>query len=86
VLTTETPFAPDDPSQYEYPFPDDANAALYAAYRTRADALERTLIAGRLGEYRYYDMDQAIARALALADRLLTDRRDNRSVDEFSEI
>ncbi|HEX3315846.1 MAG TPA: FAD-dependent oxidoreductase, partial [Gemmataceae bacterium] len=86
VLTTETPFAPDDPSQYEYPFPDDANAALYAAYRTRADALERTLIAGRLGEYRYYDMDQAIARALALADRLLTDRRDKRSVDEFSEI
>ncbi len=31
---------------------------------------------GRLGEYRYYDMDQAIARALLLAKRLLEgDRR-----------
>jgi UDP-galactopyranose mutase len=86
VLTTETPFTPADPSQYEYPFPDDANAALYGRYRRRADALERTLIAGRLGEYRYYDMDQAIARALTLADRLLDDRFEIRAADEFSEV
>jgi UDP-galactopyranose mutase len=86
VLTTETPFTPTEPTHYEYPFPDDANAALYQRYRDRAEALERTLIAGRLGEYRYYDMDQAIGRALALADRMLDDRRERRSADEFSEV
>jgi len=71
VLTRETPFTPDDPGDYEYPFPDAANAALYARYRARADALPGVLICGRLGEYRYYDMDQAIARARLLARRLL---------------
>lgn len=71
VLTRETPFSPVDPNHYEYPFPDAANAALYARYRKRADALPNVLICGRLGEYRYYDMDQAIARALMLASRLL---------------
>ena len=29
------------------------------------------MIAGRLGEYRYYDMDQAIGRAMMLAGELL---------------
>lgn len=72
LLTRETPFTPDDPNEFEYPFPDHANAELYRTYRRRADALERVLICGRLGEYRYYDMDQAIARALSLADRLLS--------------
>ena len=71
VLTDETPFTPESPLDYEYPFPDDANGELYRRYRRRANALQRTLICGRLGEYRYYDMDQAIARALALADQLL---------------
>jgi len=32
------------------------------------------LICGRLGEYRYYDMDQAIGRALALAKAILEER------------
>jgi UDP-galactopyranose mutase len=73
VLTREIPFSPERPNDFEYPFPDDANAQLYRAYRRRAEALERVLICGRLGEYRYYDMDQAIARAMTLAERLLAD-------------
>jgi len=71
VLTTETPHTPTDPSGYEYPFPDADNAALYQRYRERADAMDGVLICGRLGEYRYYDMDQAIGRAMVLAERLL---------------
>lgn len=71
VVTTETPFTPDNPSEYEYPFPDSANAELYRRYRSRADALPSVMIAGRLGEYRYYDMDQAIGRAMMLAGELL---------------
>lgn len=70
VLTTETPYTPFKPHDYEYPFPDTVNAELYERYRSRARALDRVLICGRLGEYRYYDMDQAIARALLLGSRL----------------
>ena len=71
VLTREVTVTPDDPSDYEYPFPDEANARLYRAYRERAASDSRLLICGRLGEYRYYDMDQAIARAQLLATNLL---------------
>jgi UDP-galactopyranose mutase len=71
VLTREVPFSPRDPDQFEYPFPDHANAELYRRYRERADADETVLICGRLGEYRYFDMDQAIARARLLVGRIL---------------
>ncbi len=71
VITTETPFSPSDPEQYEYPFPDAANQALYQRYRARAEAIPRFLACGRLGEYSYYDMDQAIGRAMTLARRVL---------------
>jgi UDP-galactopyranose mutase len=74
VLTRETTVTPQNPNDYEYPFPDEANARLYRAYREKADATDGLLICGRLGEYRYYDMDQAIARAQMLADRLIADR------------
>lgn len=71
VITREYPFTPDDPQQYEYPFPDETNRQLYALYRNAASALPDTIICGRLGEYRYYDMDQAMARALMLSRQLL---------------
>lgn len=71
VLTRETTVTPSNPNDYEYPFPDTANARLYQTYRARADLLPDLLVCGRLGEYRYYDMDQAIARAQLLARRLL---------------
>ncbi|MPZ52547.1 MAG: hypothetical protein GEU79_07420 [Acidimicrobiia bacterium] len=71
VLTTETPFSPEDPSDYEYPFPDQSNQDLYAEYRALAeDDADNVLICGRLGEYRYYDMDQAIGRAMKLTSEL----------------
>lgn len=84
VLTTETPFTPGNPAFFEYPFPDEANGRLYQAYRKRADRLDRVLICGRLGEYRYYDMDQAIARAIALVGRILKVRPDTKPSHEFS--
>lgn len=73
VITREYPFTPQDSHEYEYPFPDEWNHSLYAQYRARAAAVPDTLICGRLGEYRYFDMDQAIARALMLSEVLLSD-------------
>ena len=54
-----------------YPVNDEKNGALYARYRALAEGEEKVLFGGRLGEYKYYDMDQVIAAALNLADREL---------------
>ncbi len=47
-----------------YPVNDDKNGALYAQYRALADGEKNVLFGGRLGEYRYYDMDKVIESAL----------------------
>lgn len=70
LLTREFPYSPSEPSEYEYPFPNAANQALYQQYQARAKAIPNLLICGRLGEYRYYDMDQAIGRVMVLAGRV----------------
>ena len=53
-----------------YPVNDAKNAERYAAYRELADQEQRVIFGGRLGEYRYYDMDQVIAAALKKAGEL----------------
>ncbi|MBR1885889.1 MAG: UDP-galactopyranose mutase [Schwartzia sp.] len=52
-----------------YPVNDEKNQALYEKYAARA-ASERVIFGGRLGEYKYYDMDKTVERALALAKTL----------------
>ena len=47
---------------------DGKNAALYAQYKALADGENRVIFGGRLGEYKYYDMDQVIAAALKKAE------------------
>lgn len=47
-----------------YPVNDDANTALYQKYKALADKEDHVIFGGRLGEYKYYDMDQVIAAAL----------------------
>jgi len=49
-----------------YPIPRDATNALYARYGALARDLGRIRFCGRLGSYRYYNMDQAIGAALAI--------------------
>ncbi len=47
-----------------YPVNDEKNGALYAEYKRLADAEHNVIFGGRLGEYKYYDMDQVIAAVL----------------------
>lgn len=54
-----------------YPVNDEKNGKLYAAYKALAENEKKVLFGGRLGEYKYYDMDQVIAAALQKADDLL---------------
>ncbi len=52
-----------------YPVNDEKNSLLYAAYKKLAEGEKNVLFGGRLGEYKYYDMDQVIAAALTTAER-----------------
>lgn len=47
-----------------YPVNDEKNGTLYSEYKALADKEERVIFGGRLGEYKYYDMDQVIAAVL----------------------
>lgn len=50
-----------------YPVNDEKNGMLYAKYKALAEAEKDVIFGGRLGEYRYYDMDQVIAAALEMS-------------------
>lgn len=50
-----------------YPVNDEKNGALYQEYRKLAEKEEKVIFGGRLGEYKYYDMDAVIAAALHCA-------------------
>ena len=54
-----------------YPVNDEKNAALYQKYAKKAEQEESVVFGGRLGEYKYYDMDKVIASALELAGKEL---------------
>ena len=50
-----------------YPVNDEANNAVYEAYRKKAEKLPSVIFGGRLGEYKYYDMDRTIEEVLKKA-------------------
>ena len=54
-----------------YPVNDEKNGALYAKYQELAQQEKHVIFGGRLGEYKYYDMDAVIASALECAEREL---------------
>jgi UDP-galactopyranose mutase len=67
-VVREYPRAEGDPY---YPVPRPENEALFKRYQALADAEEKVTFVGRLAQYRYYNMDQVVAAALATADGLL---------------
>lgn len=68
ALTYEYPSAVGDPY---YPIPRDQNQQLYKQYKALADATPNVSFVGRLGTYRYYNMDQVVGQALALYGKLV---------------
>ena len=55
-----------------YPVNDEKNGALYQAYKELADQESNVIFGGRLGEYKYYDMDAVIAAALDMCEKELS--------------
>ena len=53
-----------------YPVNDEKNSSLYLKYKALADKESNVVFGGRLGEYKYYDMDKVIRVALDKAEEL----------------
>ncbi|MEA2586277.1 MAG: UDP-galactopyranose mutase [Thermomicrobiales bacterium] len=67
TIVYEYPRADGDPY---YPIPRPENAAIYKRYEALAEATPDVHFAGRLGTYKYYNMDQVVAQALTLHKRI----------------
>jgi len=67
-ITYEFPSNEGDPY---YPVPKPENAELYRKYKALAESLSTVHFVGRLATYRYYNMDQVVAQALTLFNKLM---------------
>ena len=67
VITREYPAKWQPGDEPYYPVNDEKNMALYEKYRALAEKEKNVLFGGRLGGYRYYDMDKVLRAALDLA-------------------
>lgn len=72
VITREYPADWKPGDEPYYPINDERNTELYEAYRKLAEDEGNVVFAGRLGGYKYYDMDKAIAAAFELVERELS--------------
>lgn len=68
IITREYPVAWRRGDEPYYPINDEHNGELYRQYAALAEKEKNVLFGGRLGQYRYFDMDKIIAEALKLAE------------------
>lgn len=71
VISREYPMEWKPGNEPYYPINDDRNNALYSKYAALAEKEKRVVFGGRLGEYKYYDMDQVIRKAIEKAKELI---------------
>lgn len=69
VITKEYPKMWNMGDEPYYPLNDERNNALYRQYEVLAEAEENVIFGGRLGLYRYYDMDKCVEKALEICDK-----------------
>ncbi len=70
VVTKEYPVLWQEGRETYYPVNDDKNDGLYNRYKELAKKEKNVIFGGRLGLYRYFDMDDTIAEALKLAEEI----------------
>ena len=71
VITREYPVAWSEGMEPYYPVNDEKNQELYRRYETLAEGEKNVVFGGRLGEYKYYDMDKVIESAMRKAREVL---------------
>lgn len=69
VITREYPASFEEGNDPYYPINDDMNNKLFESYQELASKEKRVLFGGRLGQYKYYDMDKVIEEALKMAGK-----------------
>ncbi|MDL2302182.1 UDP-galactopyranose mutase [Lachnospiraceae bacterium OttesenSCG-928-D06] len=69
VVTKEYPATWNKGDEPYYPINDERNNELFARYQELASKEKNVLFGGRLGQYRYYDMDKVIDAALTMAEQ-----------------
>lgn len=72
VVTKEYPQDWEEGLEPYYPVNDDANNAIYNAYKKKSESLDNVIFGGRLAEYKYYDMHQIVGSALAKMKKIPT--------------
>lgn len=70
TLCTEYPVEYNGSNEPYYPMFDDSNFRLYQNYKNLLSEHKNIICAGRLAEYKYYDMDDAVANALVIYERI----------------
>ena len=65
-----------------YPVPRAENQEMYKQYRALAEAMPNVHFVGRLATYRYYNMDQVVAQALTLYNKIIGVRHDSRIIKD----
>ena len=73
VITREYPALWKEGEEPYYPINDEKNDALFVQYLELAKTKPNVIFGGRLGQYRYYDMDKVIAQALEAVEREKTE-------------
>lgn len=80
-IVYEYPRAEGDPY---YPVPRPENAELYKKYKELADATTKVHFVGRLATYKYYNMDQVVAQALMIYNKLVSRSNGNHQENEYA--
>lgn len=71
VVTKEYPAKYDGSNEPYYPVNDSKNTELYKKYKDLADKEENVFFIGRLGQYKYFDMDKVIENTLDISRKIL---------------
>ena len=70
IISKEYPVKWKEGTERYYPVNDKRNNELYDKYKKLAKEEENVIFAGRLGEYKYYDMDEVVSKALELSYKI----------------
>jgi len=70
AVETSLPYKEGEKMEPYYPVLTEESQKQYASYKALADKITNLIYCGRLGDFKYYNMDQALARALEICDTL----------------
>ena len=69
TISREYSLAADKGMEKYYPIPREENHRIFNRYKEEANKLENVIFCGRLADYKYYNMDQVVARALNIFEK-----------------